>query len=116
MRAAWSSVPAFNINRARFAREGVYDDDLYGDCAPLGLGSDRTLGLVNFAVRPHQKSTDYPNLTLDRVVATATGPPWVLDDRSAAMVDGDNVRVAWAGRTHYVPYRLRRHDRAAWLR
>jgi hypothetical protein len=42
-------------------------------------------------------------LTLDRVVATATGPTWVLDDRSAVVVDGDNVRVASAGAARYLP-------------
>jgi hypothetical protein len=93
----------FNINRTRLEREGVYDDDLYGDCAPLGLGSDHTLGLVDFAVRPHLGSPDFPDLTLDRVVATATGPTWVLDDRSAVVVDGDNVRVASAGAARYLP-------------
>jgi hypothetical protein len=92
----------FNINRTRVEHEGVYDNDLYGDAAPVGLGSDHTLGLVDFAVRPHLGSADFPGLTLDRVAASTTGPTRVLDDHSAVVVDGDEVRVA-SGDARYLP-------------
>jgi len=90
----------FQIDRLRLASDGIYDDDLYGDTAPLGLGSDRTLGLVDFAVRPHLGSADFPQATLERIRAGAVGPTWVLDDESAVAVDGDEVTVASEGEWH----------------
>jgi dipeptidase E len=38
------------VDRERLAREGVYDD-MYGDAAPFGSGSDTALALVDFADR-----------------------------------------------------------------
>lgn len=92
----------FHLNAERLSRDGIYDDDLYGDVAPLGAGSDETLRLVNFQIRPHLQSPDFDNLTLERIVETVTEPTYVLDDDSAVVVDGPIVRVASEGEWHYL--------------
>jgi dipeptidase E len=85
------------VNRERLDREGVYDDDVYGDDAPRGAGSDATLRLVDVAVRPHLASTDFPHATVDRLQRLADGPTYAIDDHSAVVVDGDTITVASAG-------------------
>lgn len=59
----------FHIDPDRLEREGVYDDDLYEDAAPLG-----------FAIMPHLDSPDFDDMTLNRIEQNTTGPAYVLDD------------------------------------
>ena len=92
-----------HVNRRRLERDGVFDDDLYGDVAPVGMGSARTLRLVDFAVRPHLRSPEFPHVTLQRVEATVVGPTWVLDDDSAVEVDGERVSCVSEGEWHLLP-------------
>ena len=91
------------IDRERLERDGIYDDDLYHDAAPAGMGSDRTLGLVEFAVRPHLNSPWFPQVTLERVRQSVTGPAWAIDDSSAVVVDGSRVWCASEGERHQLP-------------
>ncbi|HEU4350037.1 MAG TPA: Type 1 glutamine amidotransferase-like domain-containing protein [Actinoplanes sp.] len=93
----------FWINRVRLARDGVYDDDLYGDVAPAGQGSDATPGLVDFALRPHLGSPDFPGATVEGIARIAEGPTYAIDDASAVVVDSDDVTVASEGTWHYLP-------------
>jgi dipeptidase E len=86
------------VDPERLAREGVYDDDVYGDAAPLGYGSDAALGLVDFAIRPHLGSSDFPSATANRLARLANGPTYAIDDQSAVVVEGDSVTVVSAGR------------------
>lgn len=92
----------FHLNAERRARDGIYDDDLYGDAAPLGAGSGETLGLVDFEVRPHLASPDFDHLTLERIAETVTAPTYVLDDESAVVIDGSTVSIASEGEWHFV--------------
>jgi hypothetical protein len=90
------------VDRERLAREGVYDDDVYGDAAPFGSGSDTALALVDFAVRPHLDSPDFPEATPGRLARLAESPTYAIDDHSAVAVD-DVVRVISAGNWQYLP-------------
>jgi dipeptidase E len=89
------------IDRDRLARDGVYEDDLYADAAPLGVGSDGTLGLVDLAVRPHFNSPDFPGATADRIAELAEGRTYAIDDASAVVADGNTVTVASEGSWRY---------------
>lgn len=92
-----------HVDPLRLERDGAYDDDLYGDIAPPGEGSDQTVRLFPFEVRPHFRSADFPAVTLKRVAATIDGPAYVLDDASAVVVDGPDISVASEGDWHYLP-------------
>lgn len=93
----------FRIDQGRVEREGVYDDDLYGDTAPVGFGSSETLGLVDFAIMPHLDSPDFDDMSLNRIEQNTTGAAYVLDDSSAVMVNDRQVTVISEGDWHYLP-------------
>jgi dipeptidase E len=92
----------FRIDPGRLEREGVYDDDLYGDAAPIGFGSAETLGLVDFTVIPHLDSPDFDDMSLDRIQQKTAAPAYVLDDQSAVMVNDGRVTVVSEGTWHYL--------------
>ncbi len=54
------ATPGLNVDRERLATTGVYYDDEYDEGSPAGAGSDAGLGLVDFAIRPHLGSEDFP--------------------------------------------------------
>ena len=80
-----------HINAARLRQDGIYDDDIYGDDAPAGAGSSKTLELVPFAVRPHLNSPDLPRASLEQIASTVTGPTYAIDDQTAIVVEDDVV-------------------------
>jgi dipeptidase E len=91
-----------HIDADRLRRDGIYDDDIYGDQAPVGAGSSNTLGLVPFAIRPHLGSPDLPRATLQYLADTATGPTYAINDESAIAVTNGVVTPVGNG-WHWLP-------------
>ncbi len=94
-------TPAYNYDRQRLAETGVYYDDEYEEAAPAGAGDFRALGLVDFHLRPHLGSTDFgvdlSAAAMERAAAKVDGPLYAIDDQSALVVDGADVRVVSEG-------------------
>jgi hypothetical protein len=82
-----------NVDRDRLERTGIYYDDEYDEAAPQGAGSDWTLGLVDFEIRPHLNADYFPVATMEfmeRVAAKLDVPLYAFDDETALkVVDGD---------------------------
>ena len=92
--------PSLNVDRAELRRTGVYYDDEYEEGAPKGAGSDRGLGLIGFAIRPHLNSEDFPNTdvgTMGRWAAKLDVPTYAIDDETAVKVVGGEVGVVSEG-------------------
>jgi dipeptidase E len=91
---------SLNVDRERLARTGVYYDDEYDEAAPPGAGSDRTLKLVDFVIRPHLNSYYFPNTTLEvmpRAAEKAGVPLYAIDDQTAIKVVDGEVEVVSEG-------------------
>jgi dipeptidase E len=91
---------SFGINRARLLATGVFADEQYGDVAPLGAGSDFTMGLVPFTLRPHLGATTFDRVTLRDMEEAATAvdvPLYAIDDQTAIKVSGDRIDVVSEG-------------------
>lgn len=66
---------------------------IYGERQTFGVES--YLGLVNFAIKPHMNSPHWPNNRpdmLDKVAASMKFPVYGLQDDSAIVVNGDEVK------------------------
>ncbi|HEY5848004.1 MAG TPA: Type 1 glutamine amidotransferase-like domain-containing protein [Microlunatus sp.] len=97
------ATPGLNVDRERLATTGVYYDDEYDEGSPAGAGSDAGLGLVDFAIRPHLGSEDFPGVTLAAMEAAAAKldyPLYAIDDQTALQVVGDTVEVVSEGEWH----------------
>ncbi len=91
---------SLNVHRPTLEATGVYYDDEYDEAAPRGAGSDRTLGLVPFVIRPHLNADYFPQITPERVAEMAarqTVPLYAFDDQSALKVVDDKVEVVSEG-------------------
>lgn len=91
---------SLNIDRERLAQTGIYYDDEYDEAAPLNAGSDRTIPLVNFVVRPHLNSDYFPGATpehMARAAAQVQVPLYAFDDRTAIKVVNDHIEVISEG-------------------
>lgn len=78
---------------------GNWDVDLT-KLGPEGRRSANALGLVDFLIRPHYGSEGREYITDDlmaEVAARFKQPLYALDDASAIVVDGDEVRVVSEG-------------------
>ena len=78
---------SLQIDQEYLASTGIYRDADFEEDAPRGAGSDRTLGLLPFVIRPHLGADYFPTATAERFAqsaATLTVPP--LRDRRP---DGD---------------------------
>jgi dipeptidase E len=87
------------VNQATLSR-GIYDDDQYGDSAPRGSGSDKTLHLVDFTLRPHLNADYFDHVTMkdmEQQAALTDVPLYAIDDMSAVMVRGDKATVISEG-------------------
>jgi dipeptidase E len=85
-----------NFDRDRFEKTGIYYDDEFDEAMPASAGSARTLGLVDFVIRPHLNADYFPQATLDNVeqwAAKVDQPLYALDDQSALKVVNGNVEV-----------------------
>lgn len=67
--------------------------------------SDETLGIVDFSIFPH---LDYPGWSSNttqsahRWAANIGGPAYAIDDQTALVVDGTDVRVVSEGRWEFL--------------
>ena len=92
--------PGLNVDREELERTGVYNDDEYDDPAPPGAGSDQGLGLVDFAVRPHLNSGDFPDADLATMAGWAAKldvSTYAIDDETAIKVVDGEVEVVSEG-------------------
>lgn len=93
-------TPGLNFDKDRFNRTGTYYDDEFDEEMPSNAGSAKTLGLVNFAIRPHFKADYFPKTTLENVekwAARVNTPLYALDDQSAVKVVDEKVEVVSSG-------------------
>lgn len=91
---------SLNLNRAELARTGIYYDDEYDEAAPPNAGSDQTLKLVDFVIRPHLNSDGFLAATLDSMEkwsAKVAVPLYAIDDQTAIKVVDGEVEVISEG-------------------
>ncbi len=82
------------------AEKGVYYDAAYDEAAPPRAGSHKTLKLVDFVIRPHVNSDDFPNITFENMEKAATAlevPMYVIDEQTAIAVTDGRVEVVSEG-------------------
>jgi dipeptidase E len=91
---------ALRVDQEVLMRTGRYYDDEYDEMAPPDAGSDRTLKLVDFVMRPHVNSSYFPNITFERMQQSAAQydvPMYVTDEQTAIEVVDGEVRVISEG-------------------
>lgn len=91
---------SLNVHRPTLAATGVYYDDEYDEAAPPNAGSDRTLKLVDFVIRPHLNADYFANITVERMeqaAAKLTVPLYAFDDQTALKVVDGQVEVISEG-------------------
>ena len=91
---------SLNVNRERLDQTGVYWDDEYDEAAPSGAGSDKTLKLVDFVIRPHLNADYFPAVTLEnaeRWAVKAGVPLYAFDDQTALKVVNGGVEIVSEG-------------------
>jgi dipeptidase E len=89
-----------NVSREHLAKTGIYYDDEYDEAAPPNAGSDQTLKLVNFVIRPHLNSDFFPVATsefMERAAAKVSVPLYSFDDQTALKVVDGKVEVISEG-------------------
>lgn len=93
-------TPSLNFARDEFRKTGVYHDDEFDERMPSSAGNAKTLGLVDFVIRPHFQADYFPQTTLANVekwAARAEHPLYALDDQSALKVLNGKVEVISEG-------------------
>jgi len=96
-------TPVLNYDADRLERDGVYYDDEYDELTPLGAGDHRGVGLVDFLVRPHLHSEDFPDMSLaamERAAAKVDRELYAIDDQTAIKVVDDQAEVVSEGEWH----------------
>lgn len=89
-----------NVHRPTLETTGVYYDDEYDEAAPAGAGSDQTLKLLDFVIRPHLNADYFPQITLERMAQSAAKqavPLYAFDDQTALKVVDGQVEVVSEG-------------------
>lgn len=79
------ATPGFNYDKQRLDDTGVYYDDEYDEAAPPRAGDHRGLGLVEFYLRPHLYSENFPDMSLakmERASIRVRGPLYAIDDQT----------------------------------
>jgi dipeptidase E len=92
---------SLNFNRKRFEKTGVYYDEEYDEEAPINAGSDKTLHLVDFVIRPHLNFNMFPKATLENIekwAAKIDVPLYAIDDQTALKVIDGKVEVITEGK------------------
>jgi dipeptidase E len=92
---------SISFNLERFEKTGVYYDDEYGEEAPINAGSDKTMHLVDFVIRPHLNSNMVPKVTLENIekwAAKIDVPLYAIDDQTALKVIDGKVEVITKGK------------------
>jgi dipeptidase E len=93
---------SLNVNREVLAKTGIYYDDEYDESAPPNAGSDKTLKLVDFVIRPHLNADYFPGVSLtlesmEKMAAKVDVPLYAIDDQTAIAVTNGNVQVISEG-------------------
>ena len=94
------ATQCMHVNRETLETTGVYADDEYDDVAPPRAGSDQTLQLVDYTLRPHLGTSYFPKITLERMeqaAADVDAPMYVIDDQTALKVIDGAVEVVSEG-------------------
>lgn len=63
--------------------------------------SSKSLGFLNFAIHPHAEHEWFPENTfelIEKLASTLTVPSYAIDDNTAIMVDGDQLKVISEGK------------------
>lgn len=92
---------SLNFNRKHFEKTGIHYDDEYEEEAPINAGSDKTLHLVDFVIRPHLNSNMFPKATLENIekwAAKIDVPLYAIDDQTALKVIDGKVEVITEGK------------------
>jgi dipeptidase E len=95
---------SLNFDQEYLRKAGVYRDDEFDEAMPSAAGSARTLGLVDFVIRPHLDASYFPQATLENVekwAARADKPLYALDDQSALKVTDGKVEVISQGKWRF---------------
>lgn len=80
-------------------RDNFYDEE-YDEIGPEGLSAGRSAKLVNFVVRPHFGSKNFPNIKgdyLEEIAKDVKVPLYAIDDNTAVKVIDDQVEVISEG-------------------
>jgi dipeptidase E len=88
------------VDRQRLEQTGIYYDDEYDEAAPLNAGSDQTLKLVDFQIRPHLNADYFPKATSENMATWAAKvdvPLYAFDDETALKVVDGKVEVISEG-------------------
>jgi dipeptidase E len=91
---------SLNVSQDVLERTGVYYDDEYDEAAPPHFGSDKTLQLVDFVIRPHLNAEYFPRITLENMAHAAAKvavPLYTFDDQTAIKVINGEVEVISEG-------------------
>ena len=89
-----------NYDQKRLEKDSIYFDDEFEEEMPSSGGSAKTLGLVDFVIRPHLQADYFPQATLENVekwAAKADQALYALDDQSALKVVDGEVEVVSSG-------------------
>jgi len=91
---------SINVNREELEKTGIYHDDEYDETAPPNAGSDKTLGLVAFTLRPHLGADYFPAASpanMEHWAAKVDEPLYAIDDQTAIKVIDGAVEVVSEG-------------------
>ena len=92
---------SLSFDRKRFEKTGIYYDDEYDEEAPENAGSDKTMHIVDFVIRPHLNSNMLPKATLENIekwAAKIDVPLYAIDDQTALKVIDGKVEVITEGK------------------
>ena len=92
---------SLSFDRKRFEKTGIYYDEEYDEEAPENAGSDRTMHIVDFVIRPHLNSNMLPKATLENIekwAAKIDVPLYAIDDQTALKVIDGKVEVITEGK------------------
>ena len=95
----WAGISAGGMVVTPTLSFGSKDMEMYYENANK-LNDRPGLNLVDFYVRPHFNSKNFPKVTVEYMKPLADDiakPIYLLDDQSAVKVDGDNVEVISEG-------------------
>jgi hypothetical protein len=94
-------TPGLNFDRERFQKSEIYYDDEFNEEMPASSGSARTLGWVDFFIRPHFDADYFPQATLENIekwAARVDKSLYALDDQTALKVIDGEVEVISSGK------------------
>jgi dipeptidase E len=93
-------TPGLHFDQDHLKKTGVYYDNEFDEEMSSSAGSAKTLGLVDFGIRPHLGADYFPQATLDNIekwAARVAYPLYALDDQSALKVIDGKVDVISCG-------------------